>query len=97
MLIAEGGLLKIADLGISQMLDHVFTRELMGTPHYISPEMWRRQPYSYSADIWALGCILHEMCALKPLFLAPTDKEIRAKVRHSIWGRQAWQGCDKGV
>lgn len=51
-----------------------------GTPQYISPEMWRRQPYSYSADIWALGCILHEMCSLKPLFLAPTDREIRQKV-----------------
>ncbi len=30
VLVAEGGLLKIADLGISQLLDHVFTRELVG-------------------------------------------------------------------
>lgn len=37
----------------------------MGTPHYLSPEMWRRQPYSFSADVWALGCMLHEMCTLR--------------------------------
>ena len=185
-------MLKIADLGISQVLDHVFTRVLvgdgrcnalrrrhwrcrccpyctdpsepqlllrlalllrpplpshacaaalaalqMGTPQYVAPEAWRGQPYSYSAgewkevgwlvaasrwriwlgfcrqlagagqaaaqlpvagcrntltlalplnmpaDVWALGCILHELCTRRPLFLPrgrPSDAEIRARV-----------------
>ncbi|PRW33292.1 hypothetical protein C2E21_7904 [Chlorella sorokiniana] len=83
VLIGEHGLLKIADLGISQVLDHVFTRVLMGTPQYVAPEAWRGQPYSYSADVWALGCILHELCTRRPLFLPrgrPADAEIRARV-----------------
>ncbi|GAB4818493.1 hypothetical protein N2152v2_005539 [Parachlorella kessleri] len=81
VLLAAGGRVKIADLGISQLLDHVFTRELLGSPPYIAPEMWQRQPYSYSADVWALGCILHEMCSLKPLFWDPAgDRAIQAKV-----------------
>ncbi|KAI7839777.1 hypothetical protein COHA_006577 [Chlorella ohadii] len=83
VLIGEHGLLKIADLGISQVLDHVFTRVLMGTPQYVAPEAWRGQPYSYSADVWALGCILHELCTRRPLFLPrgrPGDAEIRARV-----------------
>lgn len=36
-----------------------------GTPEYVAPEMWLRQPYSYPADVWALGCILQELCSLK--------------------------------
>ncbi len=45
--------------------------------------MWRGQPYSFSADVWALGCVLHELCTRRPLFLPrgrPTDDKIRGKV-----------------
>lgn len=42
--------------------------------------MWKRDPYSYSADVWALGCILYELCALKPLFMAREEKDIKRKV-----------------
>ncbi|KAI7836760.1 hypothetical protein COHA_009398 [Chlorella ohadii] len=84
LLISEGGVVKLADLGISQVLDRVFADTMIGTPHYMAPEMWNRKPYSYSADIWALGCILHELCTLKPLFLAPTDDETRQKVLSAV-------------
>ncbi|PSC77050.1 kinase-like [Micractinium conductrix] len=81
LLVTEGGGVKLADLGISALLDRVFARSLVGTPHYIAPEMWRRQPYSYSADVWALGCILHELCTLRPLFYVPGgDAAVRDKV-----------------
>lgn len=43
--------------------------------------MWRREPYSFSADVWALGCILHELCSLQPLFAARTNDAVRSKVR----------------
>lgn len=32
------------------------------------PEIWRKQTWSYSADIWALGCVIHEMVTGKSLF-----------------------------
>ena len=51
-----------------------------GTPNYASPEMWGRQPHSYPADIWALGCVLHELCTLQPPFLGRTNQEIKAQV-----------------
>ena len=38
---------------------------VIGTPYYMSPEVCQNQPYSYKSDVWALGCILYEMCALQ--------------------------------
>lgn len=33
-----------------------------------SPELVQDQPYGEKADIWAVGCILYQMCALSPPF-----------------------------
>ena len=35
---------------------------------YYSPEMVEGHPYGEKADIWALGCILYQMCVLDPPF-----------------------------
>lgn len=37
---------------------------------YLGPEVCESKPYSYASDIWALGCVLYEMCALKHAFTA---------------------------
>lgn len=42
----------------------------MGTPYYMSPEVCESKPYSYSSDVWALGCILYELCTLKHAFMS---------------------------
>jgi len=65
------GDVKIADFGISKVLGQgaqAFARTLVGTPYYLSPEMCLKQPYAWPSDMWALGCVLYEMCALKVLF-----------------------------
>jgi serine/threonine protein kinase len=44
-----------------------------GTPMYMAPEMIRRGETSLSSDIYALGCIIHEMLAGTPVFAQATS------------------------
>lgn len=32
---------------------------------HLSPEVCESKPYTYKSDIWALGCVLYELCTLK--------------------------------
>ncbi|CAD7937346.1 unnamed protein product [Amoebophrya sp. A25] len=61
---------KLGDFGISRVLDG--TREaavtVVGTPYYMSPEVCRSEPYNWKSDVWALGCVLYELCMLKHAF-----------------------------
>ncbi|KAK2141644.1 hypothetical protein LSH36_1062g00012 [Paralvinella palmiformis] len=61
---------KIGDFGISKMMDQTvdMAKTCVGTPCYLAPEMCQDIPYSSKADVWALGCLLYEMCALRPAF-----------------------------
>lgn len=72
---------KIGDFGISKILaskSKAFT--VIGTPCYISPELCEGKPYNQKSDIWAMGCILYEMCALKRAFEAPTLPALVLKI-----------------
>ena len=35
--------------------------------YYASPEVWRDEPYNDKSDIWSFGCIIYEMCSLRPV------------------------------
>ncbi|NXB16839.1 NEK5 kinase, partial [Rhagologus leucostigma] len=63
----NGKVAKLGDFGIARQLNS--TTELahtcVGTPYYLSPEMCENRPYNNKTDIWSLGCVLYELCALK--------------------------------
>eukprot|EP00929_Paragymnodinium_shiwhaense_P037787 TRINITY_DN2006_c0_g1_i1.p1 TRINITY_DN2006_c0_g1~~TRINITY_DN2006_c0_g1_i1.p1 ORF type:complete len:1292 (-),score=303.91 TRINITY_DN2006_c0_g1_i1:302-4177(-) len=69
--ITDGGnTVKIGDFGISRVLEGTVdvAATVVGTPYYMSPEVCKAEPYGYKSDIWALGCVLYEMCMLKHAF-----------------------------
>ena len=55
--------IKIGDLGLAVHFKSDFEecKTTCGTPNYISPEVVNHQTYTYSADIWSLGCMLYVM------------------------------------
>jgi len=55
-------------------------RTQTGTPFYFSPELWTDQPYNHKSDMFALGCIIYEMCMHAP----PFYYEDMSKVRDGI-------------
>ena len=62
--LAEDGSVKIGDLNVSKrMKQGNLLRTQIGTPYYMSPEVWLNKPYGMSSDIWALGCLVYELCA----------------------------------
>lgn len=40
----------------------------VGTPLYMSPEVLRGGGYSWSSDVWSLGCVLYELAMLRSPF-----------------------------
>lgn len=68
--------LKLGDLGLgrdftSQTME-AFSR--VGTPLYMSPEVLQGNGYDFKSDVWSLGCIAYELCALKSPFKDETKK-----------------------
>lgn len=55
-------------------------RTQTGTPYYASPEVWKDRPYSFQCDVWSLGCVIYELCALNPPFKARDMKGLYSKV-----------------
>lgn len=78
--ITKKGLVKIGDMNVSKVYKEGLVNTQTGTPYYASPEVWKDLPYDYKSDLWSLGCIVYEMCTLRPPFSGKSLEEVYKKV-----------------
>ncbi|KAI0743641.1 kinase-like domain-containing protein [Daedaleopsis nitida] len=80
----ENSNVKLGDFGLSKALAQAsFANTYVGTPYYMSPELMQEKAYDSKSDIWSLGCLIYELCALKPPFHeAKTHAELSILIRN---------------
>ena len=62
IMIDNNGYLKMIDFGTSKILSATdYTSTIIGTPHYIAPEILQGRGYSLSCDFWSLGICMYEI------------------------------------
>ncbi|MER5863842.1 serine/threonine-protein kinase [Kitasatospora sp. NPDC002040] len=77
VMVREDGRVVLLDLGIATALDADATRLTLtgvpiGSPAYMAPEQALSATADPRSDLYALGCLLHEMLAGEAPFRAPT-------------------------
>ena len=75
-------IVKLGDFGVSRVLSATaeLARTFVGTPYYLSPELLNNQPYGQPSDVWALGCIFHEIATLEHPYEAKTFPSLAFKI-----------------
>ena len=70
ILLTKGHIVKLADFGIARVMNSKaqLAKTVVGTPYYLSPEICEDRPYGTASDMWSLGCVLYELCALRRPF-----------------------------
>ncbi len=57
-----------------------FAKTMIGTPYYMSPELFGNKPYNHKSDIWALGCVLYELATLRHAFDSTSLNGLAARI-----------------
>jgi serine/threonine protein kinase len=72
-MLTDFGLAKLASESSMSM---TASGGVVGTPHYIAPEVWEGQGTTQQSDIYALGCILCEMLTGEKIFKGETPPAV---------------------
>ena len=87
-ILLSGGHALVADFGIARAASEAGAQKLtqtgmaVGTPVYMSPEQAVGDHVGPTADLYSLGCVLYELLAGEPPFLAKSAQALMA--RHAM-------------
>ncbi|MER7837299.1 protein kinase [Streptomyces sp. NPDC096040] len=81
VIITHNGAVKVMDFGIARALHGASTTMtqtgmVMGTPQYLSPEQALGKAVDHRSDLYATGCLLYELLALRPPFVGETPLSV---------------------
>src|SRR5580692_11361658 len=95
VIIMPGGRVKVLDFGLAKHMTpseitlqtqsiSTLTSEgaIVGTMHYMAPELFRGEPADVRSDLWALGVVLYEMANGKRPFRGRTSYELSSMILH---------------
>ena len=79
VLLDDAGIAALTDFGLARAQD--WTRithadQLLGTPHYLAPELIAGLEATQASDVYALGCLLYECLVGEPPFAARNLAEL---------------------
>jgi len=78
------GTWRLVDFGIARIADAstaVGTMKDFLSAHYAAPEQWNSEHATHATDVYALGCIIHELLTGKPLFNGKTQADLARQHR----------------
>ncbi|GAA3428571.1 serine/threonine-protein kinase [Streptosporangium sandarakinum] len=78
LMLCPDGSVKVLDFGLAMVRESgssQFTRigQILGTPAYMAPEQIQRGLSGPRSDLYALGCVIHEMLTGRQLFTGVTE------------------------
>jgi serine/threonine protein kinase/Flp pilus assembly protein TadD len=95
VIVMPGGRVKVLDFGLAKHMSpgeitlktqsiSTLTSEgaIVGTMHYMAPELFRGEPADARSDVWALGVLLYEMANGKRPFRGRTSYELSSMILH---------------
>lgn len=91
---------KLADFGLAKFLGpSEKTTEPFGTLGYVAPEVLRKEPYSYSCDLWSLGCITYALLSGSLPFDHQNQNETIRMTIHSplVFDLPCWNSVSDGA
>src|SRR5215470_16358896 len=84
-----GERIKLLDFGIAKLavdstttVNVTKTGAVMGTPTYMAPEQCRGVAVDHRADLYALGCVIYELCCGRPPFVGEGSGDVLAAHIH---------------
>ena len=83
MLISKTGVLKVADFGVSRLMELAGNRaDVIGSPPYMAPEQMDGRA-AYASDVYSLGVTLYQMLAGGLPYDAATPAAVQQQMRDS--------------
>ncbi|XP_077645017.1 serine/threonine-protein kinase PAK 3-like [Lonchura striata] len=85
ILLGMAGSVKLADFGLCAQLSSEQDRcsSMVGTAHWMAPEVVTSSPYGPKVDIWSFGIVTIEMVEGEPPYFKETRAMARALIRHN--------------
>lgn len=72
---------KIGDFGFA--VKKQINQDIVGTPIFMSPELFREEPYGSEVDVWAYGLLVHYLLFKEHYFMDVTENKVKNRVLNS--------------